>query len=209
MKASTDLTGQTIGRFFIVEAAERDSQGRRLWQCRCLHCGTIRIMRAEVVIRADADRPCRCRHGMSSTSLYRRWETMRQRCGNPRSHQYAFYGRRGIRVCKRWNDFLAFFADVGPPPTAAHTIDRIHSAGHYSCGKCAECVARGWPSNVRWATWHTQSRNKRTTHFITCQGETLCVTDWSLRLGIDRKTLRERLARGWDLAAAVRAAPLN
>ena len=34
---------------------------------------------------------------------------MRERCHNPKSQNYAFYGGKGIAVCPEWNlDFFAF-----------------------------------------------------------------------------------------------------
>jgi hypothetical protein len=49
--------------------------------------------------------------------------------------------------------FEKFYAHIGPRP-AGMTLDRIDNDGHYA------------PGNIRWADWHTQQTNKRTTqHF--------------------------------------------
>lgn len=74
---------------------------------------------------------------------------MRQRCLNPKAIGYKRYGGRGITVCDQWRDsFEAFLADVGPRPSAAHSIDRIDNDGNYE------------PGNVRWATTAQQHANK-------------------------------------------------
>ena len=90
------------------------------------------------------------------------WYSMIQRCENEKNPGYHRYGGRGIRVCKRWRSSLgAFLSDMGPRPSSDHSIDREKNDGHYSCGKCEECVANGWPANCRWATSEQQHGNKR------------------------------------------------
>jgi len=76
---------------------------------------------------------------------YRSWVSMRSRCQNPSAPGYKeWYGGKGIKVCKRWNDFVNFLADMGVRP-AGHTLDRINSKGNYT------------PKNCRWATPKVQS----------------------------------------------------
>lgn len=91
-------------------------------------------------------------HGLSRHPLYRTWQTMRQRCENPRSKDYSRYGGRGIAVCAEWRDVTAFIAwieaNIGPRP-AGRTLDRIDNDGNYE------------PGNVRWATAKEQSANRQ------------------------------------------------
>lgn len=52
---------------------------------------------------------------------YRTWKGMKSRCYNPNTKDWADYGERGITVCAEWrHDFLRFFNDMGPKPTASH-----------------------------------------------------------------------------------------
>lgn len=75
---------------------------------------------------------------------------LRDRCNNPNSHAYSSYGGRGIEVSPEWNaSFEAFYAHVGPRPSAAHSIDRMDVNGHYE------------PGNVQWATRSQQQLNRR------------------------------------------------
>ena len=50
---------------------------------------------------------------------YSIWAAMIQRCYNPNCLEYCYYGGRGIRVCRRWLEALAyvnFLEDMGPQP---------------------------------------------------------------------------------------------
>jgi len=77
------------------------------------------------------------------------WHGMVQRCCNPCHPVYPSYGARGVGVCARWrNDFMAFFADLGPRPSSGHSIDRLDNARGYE------------PDNCRWATRSQQQRNR-------------------------------------------------
>jgi len=80
---------------------------------------------------------------------YRSWRAMRDRCTNPNSPNWAYYGGRGITVCARWDDYETFMADMGQRPSPDHTLDRLDPDKDYE------------PGNVRWATASEQQRNKR------------------------------------------------
>lgn len=135
---------------------------------------------------------------------YKAWVDLKQRCFNPRHARYADYGGRGITVCQRLrNNFEAFFRELGPRPQGRFTLERIDNNGHYNCGRCADCKAHGYLANCRWATYHDQTRNRRSNVMLTHKGVTLCLTDWAKRIGMDRMTLTQRLRRGWPVMAAL------
>jgi hypothetical protein len=98
------------------------------------------------------------------TAEYVAWLKLKQRCLNPNDPRYPDWGGRGIRVCARYSaSFENFLADVGhkPTPASAYSIDRKNNNGHYSCGKCEQCLANGWDMNLRWATKDVQGHNQR------------------------------------------------
>jgi len=167
-------------------------QGWFYW-CEC-DCGKRKQIYGSRLI-SGRTKSCGCgkwrTHGMSKTYLYRRWMNMRGRCQDPEHHQYKNYGARGIRVCKRWEDFAKFFQDMGHPPTLKHTLDRKNNDGPYS------------PSNCRWATEKEQKNNTRRSRYSTFNGLTLTTSQWADRIGVPRKFLNLRLFKGWSIERAI------
>lgn len=77
---------------------------------------------------------------------YRAWVGMHARCYNRNVKNYKKYGGRGIKVCERWDDFAAFLADMGPRPSARHSIDRFpDNDGDYESDNCRWATARDKP----------------------------------------------------------------
>lgn len=93
------------------------------------------------------------KHGLarrgSAPPEFRVWCKMRQRCDSPASADFKNYGGRGIKVCDRWQDFAAFYSDMGSRPTPLHTIERVNNDIGYG------------PDNCVWATRAQQSVNRR------------------------------------------------
>jgi hypothetical protein len=125
--------------------------------------------------------------------LYWIWREMRYRCNCPTNKNFAYYGGRGIRVCKRWDSFAAFLADMGRRPPGM-TLDRLDNDGDYK------------PSNCRWATRKEQSSNRR--NCILVGGLTL--REYTRREGIPYLTVYTRLKDyGWPLERALMPGRFN
>jgi hypothetical protein len=73
---------------------------------------------------------------------------MKRRCADPEHPFWELYGGRGIKVCRRWQKFENFLADMGEKPKGL-TLDRIDVDGNYR------------PGNCRWADWRQQRMNQR------------------------------------------------
>lgn len=178
--------------------------GRKCWLVQC-DCGQRLTVIARDVRRSHT-KSCGClrklpyarKHGATKdrsgrqTREYSAWINMKMRCNNPKNHSYPYYGGRGIKVCERWDaSFENFIADMGKPSRHRYSLDRINPEGNYE------------PGNVRWASQKTQGENKRSTRWITFQGETLSIAGWSRRLGLSHETLRCRIKRGMPLDRAI------
>lgn len=125
-------------------------------------------------------------HGMTKSGTYKSWAGMISRCTNPKNPNFKDYLGRGITVCKRWLDFNNFFEDMGLRPSN-HSIERIDNNGNYE------------PGNCRWATQAEQTLNTRKNVYITYQGKTLTLSQWSKETGINQTTLSERFKKNLPL----------
>lgn len=158
MKSLVDITNHRFGRLLVVGRSAVKSTSGAMWNCIC-DCGEKRVV-ASLKLRDGRIVSCGCMkkdrkptvtHGMSNKSTtYRTWKEMRQRCNNPNSTQYQWYGGRGIHICERWDDFTVFLSDMGERPVGC-TIDRIDPDGNYE------------PGNCRWATSKEQATTNRGT----------------------------------------------
>ncbi len=196
-----DMEGQRFGRYLVIGYAGKTKKDR-YWICRC-DCGQTRKVKAGNIVRGTS-RSCGClsrettgsrvrTHGATKTAEFNIWSKMIARCTNSNNPAWINYGGRGIKVCERWmNSFSDFLADVGPRPSPKHSIDRFpDNDGNYE------------PGNVRWATQIEQNRNRRSNHFLTFNGITATLTEWSERTGIRKDTLRRRIAYGWSAEKAL------
>ena len=126
------------------------------------------------------------RHGMEGTVEYRSWAHMKQRCLNKNDKDYQYYGGRGIRICKRWKSFAAFYADMGPRPSLKHQLDRKDNDGNYE------------PGNVIWVLSCINSRNRRSTKLDVekvksireLHAKKVCtLEELAVRFGVSRSTI--------------------
>lgn len=165
--------GDKFSRLTVTASIEKPVGERRHWLCRC-DCGnTVRVSQSNLIghrqqscgcLRTERIKAALTKHGMTGTPEYFAWFKMKTRCYKPTDNRYKTYGARGIKVCDRWRrDFAAFFADMGPRPSANHSIDRIDNDRDYG------------PDNCRWATDGEQANNTTKNRLITVSGKTMTV----------------------------------
>ena len=117
---------------------------------------------------------------------------MLTRCKNIGSKDWADYGGRGIKICKRWlRGVENFLSDMGEKPKN-YSLDRINVNGNYS------------PSNCRWANKYEQARNRRNNHLIKYCNKKLTISEWSQINNIKAATIERRInLLQWDPIKAI------
>lgn len=200
MRKVEDLTGAVFGRLTVVGRCESEKpQKSSVWLCQCL-CGN-RVVVQRNNLRSGHTRSCGClkkefsfaaAHGQTDTRLFRIWSLMKDRCKNRNTQSFKSYGGREISVCDEWNNFQTFYDwAMANGYSDDLTIDRIDVNGNYS------------PDNCRWATVKEQQNNRRNNHFVTYNGKTQTIAQWSEELGINQSTLLQRINKlGWGVEKA-------
>lgn len=200
-KSIVDLSGQKFGRLTVIAHSGTNKYGKNLWLCICSCGGENAIKKIEQgkLLRKTQNptRSCGClvkKHGHTVSGIvsltYKSWDAMLQRCLNPSSQSYKYYGARGITVCDRWNpsaggSFENFISDMGERQKGM-SIDRIDTSKGYD------------PSNCRWATMKQQASNRSNTIMLTLGERTQSITEWAEETGIPYATLSHRIrVYGW------------
>ena len=183
-----DRTGEQFGKWTIKEFSHTTKKAygnTTYWVCEC-SCGNAGVVSTKNLTSGKST-SCGCSrgyrvHSMSATVTYKSWQSMKERCYNPKAIYYARYGGRGISVCDRWKDsFENFYNDMGDRPSKEYSLDRENNDGDYS------------PDNCRWSTKEVQANNKSNNRSLTYNGITMNLGQWAKKLNIDRTTLRDRL----------------
>jgi hypothetical protein len=151
----------------------------------------------ESVLPIIGDGKIKPTHDMCETHEYRAWSAMISRCTNTSNPSYKRYGGRGITVCEEWRlSFESFYKCMGDRPSNKHSLDRINNDGNYE------------PGNCRWATRTVQQRNRHDNRYLTVDGVTLHLLEWSKRTGIEPETIWRRIDEyGWTLQKALTILP--
>ena len=200
-----DITGTRYGRLVAIKCVGRTNNGNATWLCKC-DCGNEAVI-SSYALRSGKTKSCGCikreqnlqmfaAHGESGnrTRLYRIWSGMKNRCYNAHSkNAYKKYGNRGITVCDEWRNSYTAFRDWAYQNGYRDdlTIDRIDNNGAYE------------PQNCRWVSTKKQNNNRRNNHYITFNGETKTMAEWTEIAGFGRSVIEHRLSRGWSVESAL------
>lgn len=196
--------GSVFGKLTVIGIAEpsvrSDGSSQGMSLCRC-ECGVSRAI-ASSALRSNKYKSCGClkeavthgfnaSHRSTGTPTYNTWKSMWARIRNPSETNRLYYTSRGIGVCDRWKSFLNFLEDMGERPSTTHSIDRINNQGNYE------------PGNCRWATRQEQMDNTRRNRYVSLDGVTKTIAQWSRESGVHQAVIRSRLNRGIDARVAI------
>ena len=199
MQEYVDLIGQKFNRLLVIKRTVNKYNHKALL-CKC-DCGNYTIVTIQN-LKSNNTKSCGClkkevkstlKHGMKGTRLYNIWQGMKQRCSNKNTIKYKNYGGRGIKVCDEWkNDFLSFYnwaIQNGYDETKnrkEQTLDRIDVNGNYE------------PNNCRWVTHSINCRNRNNNVYLTKNGISKTIVEWSEELGISQRVLSNRAKKYTD-----------
>jgi hypothetical protein len=153
------LDGMVFGKLTILSCDGPGPEGAIWWTARC-ECGNMKSARGADLKRGFVV-SCGCwnshvlserctTHGWSKTRIYRIWQAMKDRTGNPAASRYSYYGGRGIKLCDEWFEFTVFRDwALANGYSDKLSIDRIDNDGNYESTNC------------RWADQRTQVLNRR------------------------------------------------
>lgn len=203
-----NLIGQRFGSLVVVRLdhlrPHKQSKPSAMWFCHC-DCGEPNCKGSKIAyggllkngktvscgaLNKRKGKQYRLTHGFNKKGqthpFYDCWRGVLKRCLKPKTKGYHNYGGRGITVCDRWLVFENFRDDMFALWKPRLTLERKDNNGPYS------------PENCIFATYKTQSRNRRNNHMVTAFGKTLCLTDWAELCGLGENTLRARIKVGWN-----------
>lgn len=205
-----DLSGRVCGHLTVLEWAYSktysDNSRVHFWMCRC-ECGeTTVVSRTNLLTKSGKGiKSCGCKlrewqhstarriHNKEPRPVYGTWAAMINRCQNESGPDWKDYGGRGISVCQEWRQSFIAFRDwsLANGWVPGLEIDRIDVNGNYD------------PGNCRWTNDTVQARNKRSNLLITIGEETRCLAEWAEIVGIQSRSIQNRISRGWNPVAAV------
>lgn len=152
----------------------------------CRNCGDISSSIKRII------------HNKTRTRLYNIWKNMLGRCNNQNRQNYKRYGGRGIIVCDEWRDFRNFNVwAIANGYKNDLQIDRIDNNGNYC------------PENCRWVTNKENANNTRNNRIITLNGISKTLQEWADETQINRKTISDRIDKGWTIERALTEKPFR
>jgi len=197
-----DLLGKRIGQWEILEEIPATVQYTPRYRCRCT-CGVEAEKNQSdlIAVRTGKFRSTRCigcANRQRKSGVYAGWEKekaiwnkMISRCHRETSSHYKDYGARGIHVCPQWKEsFWAFAKDIGKVPPGFSIERKDNNAGY--------C-----PENCILIPRKDQCWNRRTTAWVTIDGETKPLGKWCTYYGISRKVYYKRRKLGMSAEQAL------
>ena len=146
VKVRKSLVGMKFERLKVVEQIDdhkMPSGKQSKYLCKC-DCGNEKKIQGRS-LKSGNTRSCGClntetitKHGLGNHQLYGVWNSMIQRCINPKATGYIHWGGRGIVVCEEWiGSFIRFYEwSLANGYKDGLDIDRINNDGNYEATNC-------------------------------------------------------------------------
>ena len=203
-----DFISQRFGRLVVIkERPDLKKSNNRIVECLC-DCGESKAIRLDY-LKNGHTQSCGClqkeltiarsiKHGFRHLPEYNVWSMIKQRCYNEKRTDYSRYGGRRIAISDEWfNNFEAFYRDMGVKPAPSYTIERKNNDEGYSKNNCY------------WATRKEQANNRVTNVFYTHDGKTKHLPDWCKELELNYSIIYSRIRRGWCFEEAIKITKLS
>lgn len=202
---SDELLGQKFGRLSVLSfhGFNPKRKAKLNWLCRC-DCGK-EIVVDGYNLRNGNTKSCGCykiertketntKDGRTKGRLYHIYYGILSRCFSDDHERYSSYAARGIEVSPEWlgeSGFENFARDMGPRPSAKHSVERKNNDGPYSKENCI------------WATQKQQCRNTRKNVFFEIDGEKKCLSQICEEAAVPYGRVFWRLKTGMPLEQAL------
>lgn len=191
--------GMRFGYYTVIKRDHCDENGIYWFLCKC-DCGKEFFVKRNLL---KATKSCGCRkrenyykftnrtHGGTYTRLYGIWKGMKQRCYIKSSAEYKNYGGRGIKICDEWKNDFAKFREW------AYENGYDDKLGKFECTIDRKDPNKDYePENCKWSNMKEQGNNRTNSRYLTLDGKTHTVAEWSDITGIKRNTLYTRIYNG-------------
>lgn len=95
-------------------------------------------------------------------------------------------------MCSEWEDYIQFANWARANGYDENlTLERIDNDGDYC------------PENCTWVSRKEQANNRRSSRYITFNGETKTLAQWGETVGIQSGTIAYRIKSGWSIEDAL------
>jgi hypothetical protein len=197
-----ELSGKVFGKLTVIGFVCR-LNCHSIFKCVC-ECGKETLVTSNN-LRRNHTTSCGCMsskktigvrtatHMMRNHPLYNTWCGMINRCYWDKHNRSKHYKGKGIKICDTWRHSFETFRDwaILSGWKKGLSIDRIDNNGNYE------------PGNCRWATNKEQARNRTSNVWLTIDGVSKIVIEWSEETGVSPSSINQRLKKGWTHKEAV------
>lgn len=214
-----DLTGNQYGRLTVIRYLGQKGHSS-LWICQCSCNGGLKEVSGTCLI-GNKTKSCGClnieriiernkkskrKHGMCRHPLYALWNGIKSRCYNKNNTDYPNYGGKGKIMCDEWlnnpEKFILWAEGA--------LVESRKLYGDVKLEIDKECTKDGnYGPECQFIPRLDNARNKTTTKFVPCFGETIGLSTAIEKYGICkdpkfyRKVYKRITSYGWNIERAL------